>query len=143
MHCNIIIMSRHTYHCTGYFNSPTVLQFLSFSCTSTRYTNLAAYRSLLEQDLIPRHTIKQIQMYCSEKAIFQLRSVKSDVSSAFTCLHRSVAAADSVDNERREDEYFRKMYEEWKDVKAFKDSDSTYRVIPKFYFKVPLAACAP
>lgn len=38
--------------------------------------------------------------------------------------------------EKREDEYFQKMYQQWKGVKE-KD-DSTYKVIPKFYFKVLL-----
>lgn len=37
--------------------------------------------------------------------------------------------------EKIEDEYFKKMYEQWKGVKA-KDNDATYKVIPKFYFKV-------
>lgn len=41
----------------------------------------------------------------------------------------------SEENEKKEDEYFRKMYDQWKGMKA-KDNDSTYKVIPKFYFKV-------
>lgn len=45
------------------------------------------------------------------------------------------ADENSMENERRENEYFQKMYEQWKGVKA-KDNDSTYKVIPKFYFKV-------
>lgn len=44
------------------------------------------------------------------------------------------ADENSEQDERREDEYFQKMYQQWKGVKA-KD-DSTYKVIPKFYFKV-------
>lgn len=43
------------------------------------------------------------------------------------------------EDEKREDEYFQKMYQQWKGMKA-KD-DSTYKVIPKFYFKVLLASC--
>lgn len=46
-----------------------------------------------------------------------------------------VADENFAENERKEDKYFQKMYEQWKGVKA-KDSDSTYKIIPKFYFKV-------
>lgn len=38
-------------------------------------------------------------------------------------------------NEQKEDQYFQKIYEQWKGAKA-KDKDVTYKVIPKFYFKV-------
>lgn len=41
----------------------------------------------------------------------------------------------SEKNEQKEDEYFQKIYEQWKGAKA-KDKDLTYKVIPKFYFKV-------
>lgn len=44
------------------------------------------------------------------------------------------ADENSQEDEKMEDEYFQKMYQQWKGVKA-KD-DSTYKVIPKFYFKV-------
>ncbi|XP_014484205.1 PREDICTED: serine/threonine-protein phosphatase 2A regulatory subunit B'' subunit gamma-like isoform X2 [Dinoponera quadriceps] len=59
----------------------------------------------------------------------------------FKALLRNCASANKLDensaeNERREDTYFQKMYEQWKGVKA-KDNDSTYKVIPKFYFKLP------
>jgi hypothetical protein len=47
----------------------------------------------------------------------------------------------SEDNERKEDEYFQKMYQQWKGVKAKDNVDSTYKVIPKFYFKVCLVSC--
>ncbi|XP_076622362.1 serine/threonine-protein phosphatase 2A regulatory subunit B'' subunit gamma-like isoform X2 [Colletes latitarsis] len=39
-------------------------------------------------------------------------------------------------NEQKEDQYFKKIYEQWKGAKA-KDKDLTYKVIPKFYFKLP------
>lgn len=46
-----------------------------------------------------------------------------------------VAKTISEENEKKEDEYFQKIYEQWKGAKA-KDKDLTYKVIPKFYFKV-------
>lgn len=52
---------------------------------------------------------------------------------------RCIVAADASsaeENERREDECFQKMYQQWKGVRA--KEDSTYKVIPKFYFKVLL-----
>lgn len=53
-------------------------------------------------------------------------------------LRRAVAADEnSQKDEKREDEYFQKMYQQWKGVKA-KDDSQTYKVIPKFYFKVLL-----
>lgn len=59
----------------------------------------------------------------------------------FICLTKSrrivIADENSEEFEKKEDEYFQKMYQQWKGVKA-KD-DSTYKVIPKFYFKVLLA----
>lgn len=39
------------------------------------------------------------------------------------------------ENERKEDKYFQKIYEQWKGAKAT-DRDLMYKVIPKFYFKV-------
>lgn len=45
------------------------------------------------------------------------------------------ATASAEEKEKQEDEYFRKVYAEWKGVDA-KDTDNTYKVIPKFYFKV-------
>lgn len=58
------------------------------------------------------------------------------------CLFFNVAASEnSEDNEKREDEYFQKMYQQWKGVKAKTNVDSTYKVIPKFYFKVLLVSC--
>ncbi|XP_072754292.1 serine/threonine-protein phosphatase 2A regulatory subunit B'' subunit gamma-like [Anoplolepis gracilipes] len=39
-------------------------------------------------------------------------------------------------NEEKEDKYFQSMYQQWKGVKA-KDNDNTYKIIPKFYFKLP------
>lgn len=56
-----------------------------------------------------------------------------------TELSHAVTAENSQEDEKREDEYFQKMYQQWKGVKA-KD-DSTYKVIPKFYFKVLLVSC--
>lgn len=46
-----------------------------------------------------------------------------------------VAEEQLEENEKKEDEYFQKIYEKWKGTKA-KDKDLTYKVIPKFYFKV-------
>lgn len=46
-----------------------------------------------------------------------------------------VAKTISEENEKKEDEYFQKIYEQWKGAKA-KNKDLTYKVIPKFYFKV-------
>ncbi|RLU27401.1 hypothetical protein DMN91_001205 [Ooceraea biroi] len=40
------------------------------------------------------------------------------------------------ESEKSEDEYFQKIYQQWKGIKA-KNDDSTYKVIPKFYFKLP------
>lgn len=45
------------------------------------------------------------------------------------------------ENEKNEDEYFERMYQQSKGIKA-KNNDSTYKVIPKFYFKVLLRFCA-
>jgi len=42
--------------------------------------------------------------------------------------------------EKDEDEYFQKMYQQWKGIKD-KDNDPTYKIIPKFYFKVLLIFC--
>lgn len=39
------------------------------------------------------------------------------------------------ESEKIEDEYFQEIYDQWKGTKA-KDKDLTYKVIPKFYFKV-------
>lgn len=39
------------------------------------------------------------------------------------------------ENEMKEDKHFQEMYEQWKGVKT-KDNDVTYKIIPKFYFKV-------
>lgn len=53
-----------------------------------------------------------------------------------------VAAKENYeDNEKKEDEYFQKIYQQWKGVKAKDNVDSTYKVIPKFYFKVWLMSC--
>ena len=38
-------------------------------------------------------------------------------------------------NLQKEDEHFQKVYENWKGTKT-KNKDITYKVIPKFYFKV-------
>lgn len=50
----------------------------------------------------------------------------------------AVAEENSQEDEKKEDEYFQKMYQQWKGVKA--KNDSTYKVIPKFYFKVLLVS---
>ncbi|XP_017761965.1 PREDICTED: actin-binding protein anillin-like [Eufriesea mexicana] len=52
------------------------------------------------------------------------------------CATTNKSEVKSEDNEKREDEYFQKIYEQWKGAKA-KDKDLTYKVIPKFYFKLP------
>lgn len=46
-----------------------------------------------------------------------------------------IAEASVEQNEHQEDKYFQKIYEQWKGAKAT-DKDITYKVIPKFYFKV-------
>lgn len=45
--------------------------------------------------------------------------------------------ADKVteENDRQEDDKFQKVYKKWKGTDV-KDKDVTYKVIPKFYFKV-------
>lgn len=74
-----------------------------------------------------------------ELSLLHLYHSLSSVNRTFTHLCCSVAADEnSVENERKEDEYFQKMYEQWKGVKAKDNVDSTYKVIPKFYFKVIL-----
>ncbi|KMQ88599.1 serine threonine-protein phosphatase 2a regulatory subunit b subunit gamma [Lasius niger] len=40
------------------------------------------------------------------------------------------------ENEKKEDKYFRRIYQQWKGAKA-RDNDATYKIIPKFYFKLP------
>lgn len=61
----------------------------------------------------------------------------------FTCLFFDVTAHEnSEDNEKKEDEYFEKIYQQSKGVKAKDNVDSTYKVIPKFYFKVLLVFCS-
>ncbi|XP_033208559.1 serine/threonine-protein phosphatase 2A regulatory subunit B'' subunit gamma-like isoform X2 [Belonocnema kinseyi] len=40
------------------------------------------------------------------------------------------------ENEKKEDEHFQYVYAKWKGTNM-KDKDPTYRVIPKFYFKLP------
>ena len=50
----------------------------------------------------------------------------------------SVSAEDSqssLEKEKQEDEHFQKVYEKWKGIDT-KITDQTYKVIPKFYFKV-------
>ncbi|XP_014204516.1 serine/threonine-protein phosphatase 2A regulatory subunit B'' subunit gamma [Copidosoma floridanum] len=42
------------------------------------------------------------------------------------------------DNEKIEDEYFQKFYKDWKGADP-KEENETYKVIPKFYFKIPNA----
>lgn len=46
-----------------------------------------------------------------------------------------VSGDENSQTEEKEDEYFKKMYQQWKGVKA-RDND-TYKIIPKFYFKLP------
>ncbi|XP_011494635.1 PREDICTED: serine/threonine-protein phosphatase 2A regulatory subunit B'' subunit gamma-like [Ceratosolen solmsi marchali] len=45
-------------------------------------------------------------------------------------------AEDENEMERREDQHFQAVYGKWKGADA-KDTDITYKVIPKFYFKIP------
>jgi hypothetical protein len=42
---------------------------------------------------------------------------------------------DEDEKERIEDQHFQTVYGKWKGANA-KDTDITYKVIPKFYFKV-------
>lgn len=44
-------------------------------------------------------------------------------------------AESAEDKEKKEDEHFKKVYRQWKGINE-KDKDDTYKVIPKFYFKV-------
>ncbi|XP_015592410.1 serine/threonine-protein phosphatase 2A regulatory subunit B'' subunit gamma isoform X3 [Cephus cinctus] len=59
-----------------------------------------------------------------------------------TALLEKCATLNKPDNSRskeienKEDKYFQKAYEEWKGLRA-EDKDATYKVIPKFYFKLP------
>ncbi|KAG8041784.1 hypothetical protein G9C98_007088 [Cotesia typhae] len=43
---------------------------------------------------------------------------------------------DSAEIEKEEDKYFQSFYRQWKGTTA-EDNDATYKVIPKFYFKLP------
>lgn len=42
---------------------------------------------------------------------------------------------ENLNSQQEEDEYFKKFYNQWKGTKAT-DKDHSYKVIPKFYFKV-------
>lgn len=53
--------------------------------------------------------------------------------------HTITADVNSQEDEKKEDEYFQKMYQQWKGVKT--KNDCTYKVIPKFYFKVLFVSC--
>lgn len=42
---------------------------------------------------------------------------------------------DPEEVEKKEEKYFDEFYQKWKGTKA-EDNDFTYKIIPKFYFKV-------
>jgi len=87
--------------------------------------------------LLQRNISAKKRMY----RLYEKNSIFMFISSIkFKYIFNILADKNPEEIEKDEDEYFQKMYQQWKGMKD-KDNDPTYKIIPKFYFKVLLMFC--